>query len=103
MEVEQKMKYIINKTKYMIVTTAKEKKKYQSKRKQRIFQEPTNTDTYESTIIVINEKGNLKGHIEELKQNCEAINRETETIESKNQVGKEEIRVHLKNFLKLVL
>ena len=29
MEVERKMKYIINKTKYMTVTTAKEKKKYQ--------------------------------------------------------------------------
>ena len=38
-----------------------------------------------------NEEGNLKGHIEELKQKCEAISREVENIGSKNQIENEEI------------
>ena len=48
--------------------------------------------------ITINEEGNLKGHVEELKQTCEAISREIEIMESRNQVQKEEIRVQLKLF-----
>ena len=48
--------------------------------------------------ITINEEGNLKGHIEESKQKFEAMSREIEIIGSRNQVGKEEIRVQLKLF-----
>ena len=46
--------------------------------------------------IKTNEEGNLKGHIEDLKQKCEAINREIQITRSRNQVGKEEISVQLK-------
>ena len=51
------------------------------------------TKKYQYLGITINEEGNLRGHIEELKQKCEAISRETGIIGSKNQVGKEDIRV----------
>ena len=49
------------------------------------------TKKYKYLGITINEEGNLKGHIEELKQKCEAISREIEIIESRNQVEKEEV------------
>ena len=47
---------------------------------------------YKYLGITANEEENLKEHIEELKQKCEAISREVENVGSRNQVGKE-IRV----------
>ena len=56
------------------------------------------TKKYKYLGITINEEGNLKGHIEELKQKGGAISREMEIAGSRNQFGKEEIRVQLKLF-----
>ena len=56
------------------------------------------TKKYKYLGITINEEGNLKGHIEELKQKRGAISREMEITGSRNQFGKEEIRVQLKLF-----
>ena len=96
MEVEKKMKYSLSKTKYMVVKTGKEKEEDISEQvKAGNIQR---TKKYKYLGITINEEGNLKGHIEELKQKCEAISREIEIIGSRNQVGKEEIRVQLKLF-----
>ena len=53
---------------------------------------------YKYLGITINKEVNIKGYIEELKQKCVATNREIEIIRSRNQVGKEEIRVQLKRF-----
>ena len=54
------------------------------------------TKKYKYLGITINEEGILKKHIEEMKQKCEAITREIEIIGSRNEVGKEKIRVQLK-------
>ena len=48
--------------------------------------------------ITINEKGDLKVHIVESKQKCEIIIRKIEIIGSRNQFGKEKLRVQLKLF-----
>ena len=80
----------------MVVTTVKEKKEEISEQVK--VENISRTNKYKYLRITINEEGNLKGHIEELKQKCEAINRETETIGTKNQVGKEEIKSQLKLF-----
>ena len=69
----------------MVVTTVKEKKEEISEQVK--VENISRTNKYKYLRITINEEGNLKGHIEELKQKCEAINRETETIGTKNQVG----------------
>ena len=56
------------------------------------------TKKYKYLGITINEEGNLKGCIGELKQMSEGISKEIEIIGSRNQVGNEEIRVQLKLF-----
>ena len=96
MEVENKIKYSLSKTKYMIVRTSKEKEEDISE--QMKAGKIQKTKKYKCLGITINEEGNLKWHIEELKQKGEAIIREIEIIGSRNQVGKEEIRVQLKLF-----
>ena len=80
----------------MVVTTVKEKKEEISEQVK--VENISRTNKYKYLRITINEEGNLKGHIEELKQKCEAINRETETIGTKNQVGREERKSLLKLF-----
>ena len=96
MEVENKIKYSLSKTKYMIVRTSKEKEEDISE--QMKAGKIQKTKKHKCLGITINEEGNLKWHIEELKQKGEAIIREIEIIGSRNQVGKEEIRVQLKLF-----
>ena len=96
MEVQKKMKYSLDKTKYMVIRTGKEMEEDVSEQVK-----AGNIKKYKRSIylgITVNEEENLKGDIEELKQKCEAISREAETIGSKNQVGKEEIKVQLKLF-----
>ena len=95
MEVEKKSKYSLNKTKYMIVKSGK--KIFQNKWKQE-HSKYQRTKKCRYLGITINEEGNLKGHIDKLKQKCEAISRKSDIIGSRNQVGKEEIRVQLKLF-----
>ena len=46
--------------------------------------------------MVINKSGNLKDHTLELNGKCEVINREISAIRPKQWVGKEEMRVKLK-------
>ena len=96
MEVKKKMNHNLSKTKYMVVKTGKEKEEDISEQVKADNIE--RTKKYKYLGITINEERNLKGHIEELKEKCEAINREIEIIGSRNQVGKEEIRVQLKVF-----
>ena len=96
MEVEKKMKHCLSKTKYMVVRIGKEKEENVSEQVKAGNIQTTKKCKYLG--ITINEEGNLKGHVEELKQACEAISREIEIIGSRNQVGKEEIRVQLKLF-----
>ena len=83
MEVENKIKYSLNKTEYMVVKTGKEKEEDISEQvKEWNIQR---TKKYKYLGIKINEEGNLKGYIEELKQKCEAISKEIEIIGSRNQ------------------
>ena len=96
MEVEKKMIYSLSKTKYIVVKTGKEKEEDISERVK--AENIQRTKKYKYLGITITEEENLKGHIEELKQKCETISRETEIIGSRNQVGKEQIRVQLKLF-----
>ena len=96
MEVEKKMKYSLSKTKYMVVKAGQEKKEDISEQVKAGDIQRTKKDKHLG--ITINEEGNLKGHTGELKQKCEAINREIEIIGSRNQVGKEEIRVQSELF-----
>ena len=96
MEVENKIKYSLSKTKYMVVRTGKKKEGDISE--QVNVGNIQRTRKYKYLWITANEEGNLKGHIEGLKQKCEAISREIGIIGSRNQVGKEEIRVQSKLF-----
>ena len=96
MEVEKKMKHCLSKTKYMVVRIGKEKEENVSEQVKAGNIQTAKKCKYLG--ITINEEGNLKGHVEELKQTCEAISREIEIMESRNQVQKEEIRVQLKLF-----
>ena len=90
----KEMKYGLSETKYMVVKTDKEKEEHISEQvKSGNIQR---TKKYKYLGITINEEGNLKGYIEELKQKCEAISIETEIIVLRNQGGKEKIRVQLK-------
>ena len=81
MEVEKEMKYSLRKTKYMVVKTGKEKEDNISE--QMKAGNIQRTKKYKYLEITINEEGNLKGHIEELKH-CEVTSREIEIIESGN-------------------
>ena len=90
------MKHCLSKTKYMVVRIGKEKEENVSEQVKAGNIQTAKKCKYLG--ITINEEGNLKGHVEELKQTCEAISREIEIMESRNQVQKEEIRVQLKLF-----
>ena len=92
----KKKKYSLSKAKYIVIKTGKEKEEDISEQVK--AENIQRTMKYKYLGITINKEGNLKGHIEELKQKCEAIIREIEIIGSRNQVGIEEIRVQLKNF-----
>ena len=81
MEVEKKMKHSLRKTKYMVVRAGKEKE--DNIPEQMKAGNIQRTKKYKYLEITINEEGNLKGHIEELKH-CEVISREIEIIESRN-------------------
>ena len=81
MEVEKKMKHSLRKTNYMVVRTGK--KKEDNIPEQMKAGNIQRTKKYKYLEITINEEGNLKGHIEELKH-CEVISREIEIIESRN-------------------
>ena len=86
----KKLKYSWSKTKYTVIKTGKEKEEDISEQvKSGNIQR---TKKYEYLVITTNEEGNLKRHIEELKQKCVAISREIEIIGSMNQDGKEEIK-----------
>ena len=65
MEMEKEMKYSLRKTKYMVVKTGKEKEGNISE--QMKAWNIQRTKKYKYLEITINEEGNLKGHIEELK------------------------------------
>ena len=74
MEVEKKMKYSLSKTKYMVLKTGKEKE-------EDILEQVKAgniqiTKKYKYLEITIDEEGNLNRHTKELKQKCEAINRD---------------------------
>ena len=96
MEVENKIKYSLSKTKYMVVKA--------DKKKEEDIPEQVKTGNIQRIKkckclgITINEDGDLKVQIEELKQKCEAISKEIEVIGSRNEVGNKEIRVQLKLF-----
>ena len=78
MEIEKKMIYGLNKTKYMVIKTGKgQEKVIEEKVKERIVQE---TDIYKYLGLVINKLGNLKDHILGLNRKYEAINREINAI-----------------------
>ena len=66
MEVEKKMKYGLNKTKYMVVKTGKEKEEDISEQVK--AGNILRTKKYKYLRTTINEEGNLKRHIVELKQ-----------------------------------
>ena len=65
MEVEKKMKYHLSKTKYMVVQRSKQKEEDVSEQVKAGNIQRTNK--YKYLGITINEEGNLKGHIEEIK------------------------------------
>ena len=65
MEVEKKMKYNLSKTKYMVVQRSKQKEEDVSEQVKAGNIQRTNK--YKYLGITINEEGNLKGHIEEIK------------------------------------
>ena len=65
MEVEKKMKYNLSKTKYMVVQRSKQKEEDVSEQVKAGNIQRTNK--YKYFGITINEEGNLKGHIEEIK------------------------------------
>ena len=61
MEIERKMIYGLNKTKYMVINTGKELEEAIEERvKEGIVQE---TDIYRYLGMVINKSGNLKDHV----------------------------------------
>ena len=94
MEIEKKMIYGLNKTKYMVIKTGKgQEEVIEGRVKEGIVQE---TDIYKYLGLVINKLGNLKDHILGLNRKYEAINREINATEAKHQVGKEEIIVKFK-------
>ena len=94
MEIEKKMIYGLNKTKYMVIKTGKGQEEVIEERvKEGIVQE---TDIYKHLGLVINKLGNLKDHILGLNRKYEAINREINATGAKHQVGKEEIIVKFK-------
>ena len=94
MEIEKKMIYGLNKTKYMVIKTGKGQEEVIEERvKEGIVQE---TDIYKYLGLVINKLGNLKDHILGLNRKYEAINREINATGAKHQVGKEEIIVKFK-------
>ena len=96
MEIEKKMEYGLKKSKYMIIGTGKDKEEeIKEVVKEGMIQR---TETYKYLGLIINEKGNLKDHIKELQKKCESANREIRAIGSKQQVGKEEVRVKMKLF-----
>ena len=68
MEIENKMKYRLKKTKYMTINTAKEpEEEIEETVKEGIGQE---TDIYKYLGMVINKSGNLEDHILELNRKC---------------------------------
>ena len=78
MEIEKKMIYGLNKTKYMVIKTGKGQEEVIEERvKEGIVQE---TDIYKYLGLVINKLGNLKDHILGLNRKYEAINREINAI-----------------------
>ena len=94
MEIEKKMIYGLNKTKYMVIKTGKgQEEVIEGRVKEGIVQE---TDIYKYLGLVINKLGNLKDHILGLNRKCEAINTEINATGAKHQVGKEEIIVKFK-------
>ena len=94
MEIEKKMIYGLNKTKYMVIKTGKgQEEVIEGRVKEGIVQE---TDIYKYLGLVINKLGNLKDHILGLNRKYEAINREINATGAKHQVGKEEIIVKFK-------
>ena len=66
MEAEEKTKYSLNKTKYIVVKTCKEKEEDISEQVR--AGNIQMRKKYKYLVITLNEEGNLKGHIEELKQ-----------------------------------
>ena len=96
MKVEKKMKYSLSKTKYMIVTTAKEKEEDISEKVK--VGNIQRTKKQKQLGITINKEENLKGHIEEIKQKCDLISRKIEIAGSQNEVGKEDIIIQSKLF-----
>ena len=72
------MKYSLRKTKYIVAKTGNEKG--EEKSEQVKAGNIQGTKKYNYFGIKINEEGNLKWHIEELKQTCEVISSEIEII-----------------------
>ena len=91
------MIYGLNKTKYMVINTRKEPEQVIEERvKEGIVQE---IDICKHLGMVINKLRNLKDHILKLNRKCEAINIEINATGAKHQVGKEKIRVKLKQYV----
>ena len=56
------------------------------------------TETCQHLRITINKERNIEEQNKKIKKKCEVISREIDVIGTKNQVGKEEIKVKLKLF-----
>ena len=98
MEKQKKMRYGLNKTKYMTVKTGKEREReeiVQEKVKAGAVQK---TEAYHYLGITINEEGSLEEHMKVIAKKCETISREIDAIGAKNLVGKEKLRFKLKLF-----
>ena len=94
MEKQKKIRYGPKKTKYMMVTTGKEREEIVQENVK--SGEVCKTETYHYLGITINEEGNLEEHIKVIARKCETIRWEIDAIGANNQFEKEEIRVKLK-------
>ena len=88
MEKEKKMMYGLKKAKYMMIKTGKERIE--------IVQENVKSGAVRKTETC--HERNLEEHIMVIATKCETMSMEIGSIGTKNQVGKEQIRVKLKLF-----
>ena len=94
MEKEKKMRYGVEKAKYMMVKPEKERERRDSTRQCKI---KNSMESWNIPVLRNNNKreGNIEEHIKIIARKCETISREIDARGAKNKVGKEEIRVKL--------
>ena len=96
MEIEKKMEYGLTKTNIVVIKTGKgiTEKIEEEVRAGKVKE----TDKVRYLGMVINLKGNLKDHIQQVETNTNNISKVIKAIGSKSQFGSEEMKVKIKLF-----